>query len=206
MHDLINFFDVRDIVPLVLLIWLLQFVGSCISGNNGTVLWLARTFAAAGFLLYAAVVIDAWRPTQAAAFFVVGVQAMLAMGTIHGLAYVTLPVLCFLYRHLWSEPLARHRAWKEQQEREAEAEKAARDEEEKRKAEQARAAEFQRQIDEELARRPPPPTHDELLTAAREQHEKKLRMLAASGLKGIELKAAQDKAQQKYLRELDDLL
>ena len=110
MHDLLEFCNLRDVIPLILLIGLLQFVGKQMGGDDTTVLWWARGFAAAGFLLYAGLGIDALHPKRAGDFLEVGVRALLAMGTAHGLARVTVPVICFLYRHLWAMPLANQRA------------------------------------------------------------------------------------------------
>ncbi len=53
---------------------------------------------------------------------------------------------------------------------------------------------------------PPPPTREERLAAAKQRYESSLQMLASAGLDEIEFKAAQEKAKQQYLRDLDGVL
>ncbi len=206
MHDLLEFFTLRDTIPLVLLIGLLQFVGSQMAGNNSTVLWWARGCAAAGFLLFAGLGIEAWRPTRAGDFLALGVRALLAMGTIHGLARVTVPAICFLHLHLWATPLKNQRAWAEERARQAAAEKDAREKAERERVERERLAEEVRRRQEEIARRPPPPNREELVAAAKQRHESILRTLESAGLDETELRAAREKAKQQYLRELDEAM
>src|SRR5439155_8093354 len=132
------FFRLSDAVPLLLLIALLEFVGAQVSGNSSTIRLWARAIAALSFLLYAGFAIAAWRPATPTAFLVMTAQAVLAMGTAHGVALVTLPVVRFLYEHLWVKPLERQRKLQEAQARQAAAEKEARE-----KAEQEEAARAQ---------------------------------------------------------------
>ena len=206
MNDVLRFFNLGDLVPLLLLIWLLEFVGKQMGGDDTTVLWWARGFAVAGFLLYAGLGIDALHPKRAGDFLEVGVRALLAMGTVHGLARVTVPVICFLYRHLWATPLANQRVWAEERERRASAEKSARETAQRAQTERDRLAEEERRRQEEIAKRPSPPTREELLAAAKQRYEASLQMLSSAGLDEIELKAAQEKAKQQYLRDLDGVL
>ncbi len=206
MHDLLEFFSLRDVLPPLLLIGLLEFVGRQMAGDDGTVLWWARGFAAAGFLLYAGLGIDAWHPKRAGDCLELGVRALLAMGTVHGLARVTLPVLCFLYHHLWARPLTNRRARAEERARQAAAEQVAREAAEREQAERARRADEERRRQEEIARRPPPPTREERLAAAKQRYETSLHLLASAGLDEIERKAAQERAKQQYLRDIDGVM
>ena len=59
---------------------------------------------------------------------------------------------------------------------------------------------------EEAANKPPPPTREELLKAAKERHDATLKLLESAALDDIELCAAQAKAKQQYLRELDEAM
>lgn len=206
MMELLEFFNLQDTVPLLLLICLLEFVGKQMSGDDGTVLWWARGFAGAGFLCYAAAGIDAWHPTKAGDFLLIGIRALLAMGTVHGLARVLLPIIGFFYRHLWAIPAERHRKWMDEQEQRAAAEGAQRAKAEQEQAERERQAEAERRRAEELARRPPPPTREERLAAAKQRYDSTLGVLSSAGLDDIELTAAKEKAKQQYLRELDEAL
>lgn len=52
----------------------------------------------------------------------------------------------------------------------------------------------------------PLPTREERVADAKARYEHTLGLLDKAGLAGIELKAAQDKAKQDYLRGLDGLL
>src|SRR5438045_3658529 len=124
MHDILEFFSLKDTLQLVLLIWLLWFVGTRMGGDNATVLWWARGCAAAGFFFYVGLGIDAWHPTRAGDFLALGIRALLAMGTVHGLARVTVSIVCFLYQYLWVKPKAHQRALAEKKASRDAAEKA----------------------------------------------------------------------------------
>ncbi|HYV34595.1 MAG TPA: hypothetical protein VE988_02760, partial [Gemmataceae bacterium] len=200
------FFHVNELGPLILLICLLQLVGRQIAGSTSIFYRCARGFGAVTFLLYAGFGIEEWKPRTASQFFIIGVQAVLAMGTMHGLAIVILPFLHFLYEHLWARPLKRRRfldqerALKEaieKQELDAAASKQAASEELKKLE--------QRRRDEE-ARRPPPPTREESLAAARDRHDRTVQLLESANLDEAELRAARNRAKQQYLREIDSLL
>lgn len=52
----------------------------------------------------------------------------------------------------------------------------------------------------------PPPTREELLKAANERYEAALRLLENANLDSTELRAAQEKAKQQYLRDLDEAM
>jgi hypothetical protein len=53
---------------------------------------------------------------------------------------------------------------------------------------------------------PPPPTREERMASAKERFENALHMLSESGLDETELKAAQEKAKQQYLRDVDGII
>lgn len=205
MHDVLDFFDLQDVIPLVLLIWLLAFVGGQMSTNEDD-RWWARGFAVVGFLLYCGFAIEAWQPSRAGDFLELGVRALLAMGIVHGLARIAVPIVRFLYKHLWAEPMAKQRAWAEEKERRDAAERAACEKAEAEQAERKRQEDEQRRRQEELANRPPPPTREERMESAKQRFEKTMRTLTAAGLDEIEMKAAHERAKQQYLRDIDEAL
>ncbi len=164
MRSVLEFFSLKDAVPLILLICLLRFVGSQIAGEGTAVYWWARGFAAAGFLFYAVAGIDTFEPRTPQDFLTVGVQALFAMGTAQGLALVTLPIVRFLYVHLWATPLERARVLAEERARRAEQEEREREAAERERQERERKAEEERRRQEEIANRPPPPTREERIT------------------------------------------
>jgi hypothetical protein len=206
MNDVLEFFRLSEAVPLVLLICLLRFVGGQIAGEHAAPRWWARGFAAAGFLSYAIAGIALWEPKTPHDFLRVGAQAVLAMGTVHGLALVTLPVVRFLYLQLWAMPLERQRLLAEERARKAESEKRTREAAERQKAERDQKVEEERRKQEEIANRPPPPTREERIAAAQERFDKTLALLASAKLDDTELRAAKERAKQQYLRELDEAM
>lgn len=206
MNDVLDFFRLSEAGPLILLICLLWFVGGQIAGEHAAPRWWARGFAAAGFLSYAAFAIDRWGPRTPSEFLTVGLQALLAMGTVHGLALVTLPVVRFLYVHLWATPLERHRARAKERDQKVEAERQKREAAAQEQQDRERKAELERRKKEEIANRPPPPTRQERVAAAQQRFEATLRMLSTAGLDDTELQAARERAKQQYLRELDEAI
>jgi|ERR1051326_705910 hypothetical protein len=206
MHDVLEFFNFRDTVPLILLICLLEFVGRQMSGSDPTVLWWARAIAGAAFLGYAGCAIDTYEPQIAAEFLTVAVRSLLAMGNAHGLARVTVPVVCFFYRHLVAEPLASQRRLAAQREARQAQEKSQREFAERERVKRDHEAEEKRRKEEEFANKPPPPTRQELMAAAKKRFDETLAMLPTAGLDEVELKAAQDKAKQQFLRELAEAM
>jgi hypothetical protein len=203
IRDVLEFFSVREILPLALLIGLLEFTGTQMGGNHGRVRWLARGLAGAGFLLYGVAAIADWEPATPGEFLRITVQALLAMGTAHGLARVVLPIVCFLYEHLWQLPRERNRAWEDHRQRIADAEKEASEKAEREQAERNRQEEAERRRLEEIANRPPPPTREELLASAKERYESTVRLLASAALDATERQAAEERAKQQYLREIE---
>ena len=206
MRDVLQFFNLGDALPLLLLIWLLHFVGGQMNGDNAAVVWWARGVAAAGFLFYAGGGIATWTPTKAVGFLTVGLQALLAMGTAHGLALVILPVLRFFYQHLWAQPLERQRVLAEDRARRVAAENEKLAVAAQHQAARERRAEEERRKQEEIARRPPPPSREERLTAARKRYDHTLHLLASASLDDTELHAARERAKQQYLREMDEVM
>src|ERR1051326_8016176 len=95
MQSVLDFFTLNETVPLILLICLLQFVGRQIGGALPAVRWWARGVAGISFIAYAAAGIAAWEPRIAHEFLVISIRALLAMGTMHGLALIIVPVLRF---------------------------------------------------------------------------------------------------------------
>lgn len=206
MRNLLDFFSLKDTVPLILLICLLEFVGGRMTGeSNAPRLW-ARRFAAAGFLLYACLAIAETEPATPSEFLSLSLQALLAMGTVRGLALVTLPVVRFLYLHAWAAPVQRQCAAEEQRARQAEALKRESEAAESIRAEQERKAEQQQRQDEEAASRPPPPTREDRMAAAKARYDAALGMLAKASLNDTELHAARERVKQQYLRELDEVI
>ena len=53
---------------------------------------------------------------------------------------------------------------------------------------------------------PPPPTPEERADAALRRYQARLQLLAKANLDGTERQAAQDRAKQQYLRELDQVM
>lgn len=206
MNHVLDFFRLSEAVPLILLICLLHFVGGQICGDHAAPRWWARGFAAAGFLFYAALAIDAWQPRTPSDFLTAGLQALLAMGTVHGLALVTLPIIRFMYVHVWAEPLQRQRACAEEQARRRQADQREREAEQRRQEKSEQKAQDERRRQEELANRPPPPTREERLASAQQRYDATLRMLASAGLDDTELQSARERAKQKYLREVDEIM
>lgn len=206
MESVLNFFRLDDAVPLILLICLLQFVGRQIGGDSEAVRWWARGVAAIGFIAYAAAGIATWEPKIAQDFLNIGIRALLAMGTVHGLALIIVPVLRFFYEHLWARPIERQRRLAEERDRKAEAEQREREAAEKKRLEQEQKADEERRRQEEIAKLPPPPTREERLKSAQERYEGTLKLLANAGLDDTELKAAQERAKQQYLREIDQVM
>jgi hypothetical protein len=62
------------------------------------------------------------------------------------------------------------------------------------------------ELRQQAANRPPPPTREQLAYEARQRYDATLGIIDASRLDETEAKAARQKAQQKYLREMDGLL
>jgi uncharacterized iron-regulated membrane protein len=128
------------------------------------------------------------------------------MGVVHGLAGVVLPVFGFIYRYFWAGPAAKRREWAEQRQREQAAEREAEAQAESARAEQSMREERERQRQQELANRPPPPTREERLAEAKHRYEATVRMLENAQMDAVELQAARDKAKQRYLRDIDEVL
>jgi hypothetical protein len=79
--------------------------------------------------------------------------------------------------------------------------------ESRREAERQAAEAARRNADEEYRRSlPPPATREEREVAIRKRYEDRLRLLDAARLSDIERQAAEERAKQQYLRDLDELL
>lgn len=205
MKDVLEFFSVDHALSLLLLIELLEFVGGRI-GDSQSISWWARGFAAAGFLFYAAAGIENFAPRTPQEFLKIGVQALFAMGTSHGLALVTLPTVRFLYLHLLAMPLERSRAAVEQRARESEHEQQEREREERAQLERQQKTAEERRKQAELANRPPPLTREQRMASAQERYDATLALLASALLDETELRAAKERAKQQYLRDLDEAM
>lgn len=203
MQSVLEFFTLNDLGPLILLICLLQFVGRQIGGDSEAVRWWARGVAAMSFIAYNVAGITTWDPRVAQEFLNIATRALLAMGTTHGIALIIVPVLRFFYQHLWARPIERQRALAQERARKAEAEKREREVAEQKQAQQERLAEEERRKQQEAANKPPPPTRADLVITAKERFDATLKLLESANLDDIELRAAQAKAKQEYLRELD---
>ncbi len=202
----LDFFNLNEALQLLLLIGVLRFVGTRMGGDKATILLWARGLAAAGFLLYVGCGIDHWHPTRAGDFLALTVRALLAMGTVHSLARIALSVIFLLHKVLWMDPMVRLHLAEERNARRLAAVKAARDESERVRKLHEHLEDQRRRSQEEEAHRPLPPTFEELLAGAQQRYQSNVRVLSSAGLSGIELKSAQEKAKQNYLRELDQLL
>ena len=193
MHEILRFFSLKDFIPLVLLIVLLQFVGKQMGGDHPTVRRWARAISERG-------------PRNALNFLGITIQALLAMGTMHGLAQVLLPILYFFYLHVWVKSVEANQAWAAERAFQEDRERLAREQKQREEAQRERVAEQERKRREAIEQQPPPPTREERLATAQQTYETKLRVLAAAGLDDIELRTAQEKAKQQYVRELDEAM
>jgi len=205
MIDFLSFFSVRNSVPLILLIVVLHLVAQHVGADDPTPRWWGRGFACAGFATYAALAINVLAPATPWDFLQLSVQAVFAMGTVHGLALIALPLARFLYRHVW-DLYVEHRLVKEQEARRAELEREERERAMQQQIERERWAAEQEQKPEPAAPPPPPLTIEERIAAAKNRYEETLRLLANAHLDEAELKAAQERAKQKYVHELDEVM
>src|SRR3954471_9430267 len=95
-----DYFSLREYMPNLLTIVLLEFVGRQMAGTGHLPRWIARGFAAVGIFGYAVVGIATWKPATPWEFVEVMLRSMLAMWTVHGLIVVLLPTTYWLYQHL----------------------------------------------------------------------------------------------------------
>ncbi len=160
-------------------------------------LWVAlATLLAVGALGY-----DRVQPSTATEVIGVAVVAWICAAAAALAAAVLLPPLASL-RDGWRKMSI---DWKQavERQREAERKRVAREEAElaRRKREEERAEAKRRDSE-----KPKPPTKAELIEEAKTRYEATLLLLEGAGLSEGELRAAKEKAKQKYLNELDGLL
>jgi hypothetical protein len=206
MRAFLEFFGLREAIATLLLMGLLHFVGGKMSSEvEGPRRW-ARGLAAVAFLLYGALGIATFDPRSPSEFLTIGVQAVLAMGTIRGLALATLPILHYVYRHSWAIPEERRRTAEQERSRRAEERHRANVAAQAASDAAARQAEEQRRRDAEAATRPPPPTREQRLAEAKARYEAAIATLDKAGLDENELRGARDRAKQQYLKEIDQVI
>ncbi len=179
---MLDFVSLDEVVPLVLLMALLGFVGCQASGKVESQ-WAARVGLIA-FLAFAAAGWSEWQPESPAEFATLALRALMAAGLAAAASAVVLPVITYAVSSIAAlfpkqppkpEPVAQPK--KELPEEPV--------------------------IVEPVA---PPLTGEEKAAAAKKKYEAKLAMLDAAGLDPTERHSAGEKAKQDYLRELDDAM
>lgn len=103
MLELIN---PDEFLPLVVLIFLLAFIGGQMTRSDSETYQKARRITAAVFLLYTGMAIYAWSPSGATDLLVIILRASLAAGMAFGLSLVTLAPATSLVRQVkaWVPP------------------------------------------------------------------------------------------------------
>lgn len=197
---LLDCIDPGECLELVVLISLLCFVGEQMSTARSEP-W-ARRIAGAGFITYGILGIAAWEPASAGECVAIAFRALLFCGVVLGLAKIAAPAAIYVWDNTGARYLAavkRRRELQRQQE----------EQEAKRQAEEL-AAQLEREEQErraaEIANRPPPPTPEARAAAAKQRYEARLDVIENSGMDELERNAAQEKAKQQYLQELDQTI
>jgi hypothetical protein len=188
METVLNFVDLHEFVPLVLLICLLYCVGQqMVTPNSGTLRW-ARRLAAVSFIAYGIAAIATFGPDSVTEFFWIAFRSLLASGLVLGLALILLPVVVFVFHHTLARAFATEQTPIPEPEPEPEPPV---------------------QPVEEVTPEPPPvvppPTAAELAATAKQRYEGTLRLLADAGLDDQELRSGQERAKQVYLRDLEEV-
>lgn len=179
---MLDFVSLDEVVPLVLLIALLGFVGSQGCGKLETQ-WAGRI----GFLAFVAFGIAGWAewtPDGPSEFVTLALRSLLAAALAAAATTVVLPVVTFAWRSVVAlfpkrvpkpEPVAEPKK--------------------------------EPQVEPVVAAPVPTPlTGEEKAAAAKQKYEAKLAMLDAAGLDPTERYSAGEKAKQDYLRELNEAM
>jgi hypothetical protein len=111
MERVLDFIDLDQFLPLVLLIALFWFVGRLMTPPDSPRYRLARSVAAAAFITYAILATAVWSPSSPREFLTIAFRALLAGGLVLGLTLVALPAVFFVYQHSISRFAERSRAW-----------------------------------------------------------------------------------------------
>ena len=100
MSEFLDWFSLSELFPLVMLIFLLIFIGGQMAQHDSGTYRRARRFSAAVFLLYAGMGIYSWSPSGATDFVVLLLRAALAAGVGFGLALLLLAPAIFVIEHV----------------------------------------------------------------------------------------------------------
>lgn len=186
MKAILEFINLEDFVPLALLVIVLCVVGSQMAAVSSTAQRLAKILAACGFVTFAIVGIAEWQAETPWEFLQVVIRSLIAGGLVLGLSLVLLPMLVVVYRNTLGLVLANGEMKPEQPQQRKE-----------------------RDVPVEKSDPPPPippPTAAERASTAQQRYEERLRVLATAKLDDTELKAAQDRAKQLYLKDLNEVM
>lgn len=186
MSEFLDFVNLEEALPLLVLVLLLWFLGSQMTESDSVSQRWTWRIAAAALLLYAAAGIVAWTPARPTEFVTLVLRAALAAGLARGISMILLPPLRFLYQQL-----SLHLAVKPKPQRQL----------------VPTDIPLREERPSSPPETPPPsPTPEERAAAALARYEAKLQLLDQARLDETELRTAREHAKQLYLRELDELI
>lgn len=177
---MLDFFDLDNAVPIVLLILLLRFVGGQMNEDIRVRGWCKG----AGVLcfLFLGIVGLTEGADGAWDLLTLAFRAVLALGLGYALMSILAPIGLFLHHHIKRKEAVvtvYHGEALPDPPKQAESPK------------------------KSLPPPTPPPTREELMADAKARYESTVRMLESAGLNEMELEAAKEKAKQQMLREID---
>jgi hypothetical protein len=175
----LEWIDLGEFIPLGLLIGLLYFIGSQVSGDDPRIQRWSRAVSVLSFVAYAVAGISAWGAWNATELLLIVIRAMFAAGIVLGIARIVLPFAVFMYQQLTPSSVPR---------------------------EIEPSPPPPNPEPSEAPPTAPPPTREEIAATALTAYEARLKVVENANLDEAELHAAKLKAKQQYLKELDQAI